>query len=79
MKDYLRIHTTAEKIMTLLSFAKLEELLPAQNFVRVHRSFLVALDKIDHIEKNRIQIADQIIPISDTYAEDFYKMLKGLQ
>lgn len=79
MKDYLRIHTPDEKIMTLLSFAKLEELLPAQEFARVHRSFLVAIDKIDHIEKNRIQIADQLIPISDTYAETFYKLLKGLQ
>lgn len=79
MKDYLRIHTAEEKIMTLLNFAKLEELLPAQDFARVHRSFLVAIDKIDHIEKNRIQIADQIIPISDTYAEAFYKMLKGFQ
>jgi DNA-binding LytR/AlgR family response regulator len=79
MKDYLRIHTREEKIMTLLSFAKLEELLPAQDFARVHRSFLVAIDKIDHIEKNRIQIVDQIIPISDTYADAFYKMLKGLQ
>ncbi|MBC6608811.1 response regulator transcription factor [Hymenobacter sp. BT188] len=77
MKDYLRIHTRQEKIMTLLSFAKLEEILPAQEFVRVHRSFLVALDKIDHIEKNRIQIADQLIPISDTYAEAFYNKLTG--
>ena len=79
MKDYLRIHTRDEKIMTLLSFAKLEELLPALAFARVHRSFLVALDKIDHIEKSRIQIADQTIPISDTYAEAFYNMLKGMQ
>ena len=79
MKDYLRIHTRTEKIMTLLSFAKLEELLPAQDFVRVHRSFLVSIDKIDHIEKNRIQMANRIIPISDTYAESFYKLLKGFQ
>jgi DNA-binding LytR/AlgR family response regulator len=79
MKDYLRIHTREEKIMTLLNFAKLEELLPSQDFVRVHKSFLVAIDKIDHIEKNRIQIGDQIIPISDTYGEAFYKLLKGLQ
>ncbi|MDB5197922.1 MAG: chemotaxis protein CheY [Flaviaesturariibacter sp.] len=77
MKDYLRIHTAAEKIMTLLSFAKLEELLPAPRFARVHRSFLVAINKIDHIEKNRIWIADQIITISDTYADAFYKLLKG--
>lgn len=79
MKDYLRIHTTEEKIMTLLNFAKLEELLPSTYFVRVHRSFLIAIDKIDHIEKNRIWIADQIIPISDTYSESFFKMLRGIQ
>jgi DNA-binding LytR/AlgR family response regulator len=79
MKDYLRIHTSEEKIMTLLNFAKLEELLPQQDFARVHRSYLVAIDKIDHIEKNRIRIAGQVIPISDTYGDSFHKMLKGLQ
>ena len=78
MKDYLRIHTKEEKIMTLLNFAQLEELLPAPDFARVHRSFLVAIDKIDHIEKNRIRIADVVIPISDTYAEGFYNKLKGI-
>lgn len=75
MKDYLRIHTPKEKIMTLMSFAKLEEFLPANNFVRVHKSFMVAIDKIDHIERNRIRIADQVIPISDTYKEEFFKKL----
>lgn len=77
MKDYLRIHTSKEKIMTLLSFAKLEELLPDKKFVRVHRSFMVAVEKIDHIEKNRIRIGDKIIPISNTYASTFFKILKG--
>lgn len=79
MKDYVRIHTAKERIMTLLSFARLEEMLPASKFARVHRSFIVAIDKIDHIERKRIKISDQIIPISDTYAEAFFKMLKGLQ
>lgn len=78
VKDYIRIHTTKEKIMTLLSFARLMELLPEQKFLRVHRSFMVALDKIDHIEKNRITIGDQNIPISDTYADAFFKKLGGL-
>jgi two-component system, LytTR family, response regulator len=78
VKDYLRIHTADEKIMTLLNFAKLEALLPSPHFVRVHRSFLVAIHKIDYIDKNRIWIADQVIPISDTYADTFHKMLKGL-
>ncbi|MDB5232432.1 MAG: chemotaxis protein CheY [Chitinophagaceae bacterium] len=78
MKDYLRIHTRGEKIMTLLSFAKLEELLPLAEFARVHRSFLVAVNKIDHIEKNRIRIGDQIIPVSDSYADAFHKKIRGL-
>jgi DNA-binding LytR/AlgR family response regulator len=79
MRDYLRIHTSKERILTLLNFARLEELLPAGKFARVHRSFMVAIDKIAHIEKKRIKIADQFIPISDTYADAFYKMLRGLQ
>ena len=78
MKEYIRIHTTKEKIMTLLSFAKLAELLPEQKFSRVHRSFVVALDKIDHIEKNRIRIGGQDIPISDTYEDAFFKKLGDL-
>jgi len=78
MKDYLGIHTVQERIMTLLSFAQLEELLPARDFARVHRSFMVAIDKIDHIEKNRIRIAGQIIPVSVTYGDSFYKKLRGL-
>ncbi|RYU90705.1 response regulator transcription factor [Mucilaginibacter terrigena] len=77
-RDYLQIHTAKEKIMTLLNFAKLEELLPTRGFARVHRSYMVAIDKIDHIEKNRIKIADQLIPVSDTYAEAFYRMLRGI-
>ena len=77
MKDYLRIHTSKEKIMTLLSFAKLEEQLPDKKFVRVHRSFVVALEKINHVERNRIKIADKIIPIGKTYADAFFEKLKG--
>lgn len=79
VKDYLRIYTAEEKIMTLLNFASLEDLLPSRGFVRVHRSFLVAIDKIDYIEKNRIWIAGEMIPISETYAEAFHELLKGLQ
>jgi DNA-binding LytR/AlgR family response regulator len=77
MKDYIRIHTAEEKIMTLLNFTQLEELLPAQQFARVHRSFFVAIDKIEHIEKNKVRIGEHVIPISESYAEAFYKMLKG--
>lgn len=76
MKEYLRIHTKTEKIMILESFKNLEESLPSNNFIRVHKSYIVALDKIVSIEKNRITIGSSIIPISETYKEAFFMMLK---
>jgi len=76
MKEYLRIHTKTEKIMILESFKNLEELLPSHNFIRVHKSYIVALDKIVSIEKNRITIGSSIIPISETYKDAFFMILK---
>ena len=75
MNEYLRINTTKEKIMTLQNFKTMEESLPSENFVRVHKSFLVAIDKIDSVEKNRIKIGDKLIPVSNTYKDAFYLIL----
>ena len=77
MKDYLRLVTTNGNIMTLQRFKTYEEFLPAQRFVRVHKSYLVAVAKIESIERNRIKIKDKLIPISDTYKDGFYKLLEG--
>lgn len=76
MKDYLRICTIKEKIMVLLSFARLEEMLASDNFIRVHKSWMVSIRKINRVEKNRIYIADKIIPLSDTYKDDFFRRLR---
>jgi two-component system LytT family response regulator len=76
MKDYLRIICTDKKIMTLQSFAKIEESLPAKNFCRVHKSFIVAIDKIKSVERGVILIADQRIPTSNTYKEKFFSKIK---
>ena len=73
--DYLRITTSKERIMTLQNFKKIEEILPSQNFIRVHKSYMVALNKIESIEKNRIKILDKLIPISDTYKKGFFDVL----
>lgn len=76
MKDYLRIICTDKKIMTLQSFARIEESLPAKTFCRVHKSFIVAIDKIKSIERGVILIADQRIPVSNTYKENFFSKIK---
>jgi DNA-binding LytR/AlgR family response regulator len=74
-KEYLKIHTQNEKIMTLLSFKSIEEILPSDNFIRVHKSFIVAINKINSIERNRIIINKQYIPIGETYRDSFLLML----
>lgn len=79
MKDYLRIWTTNEKVMTLLSFKKLEELLPSEKFIRIHKSFLISIDKIENIERNRIKIAGERLPIGNSYRRQFYKTIENRQ
>jgi DNA-binding LytR/AlgR family response regulator len=77
MRDYMRIHTLHKKIMTLQGFSELEQLLPASLICRVHKSYMVAINKIDSIERSRIKIANQLIPISDTYREAFLQLING--
>lgn len=77
MRDYLRIHTVNKKIMTLLNFNEIDKLIPSTLVCRVHKSYMVALNKIDSIERNRIKIADQVIPISETYKDVFFQLING--
>ena len=77
MRDYLRIHTANKKIMTLQSFNELEQLLPAHLVCRVHKSYMIAINKIDAIERGRIKNADQLIPVSDTYKEAILQLINS--
>jgi DNA-binding LytR/AlgR family response regulator len=76
MGDYWRIVTQAKRIMSLMNAKRIEEILPETQFFRVHKSFFIALDKIDSIERNRIKIADKYIPISETYHKGFFEMVE---
>jgi len=77
MRDYLRIHTSNKKIMTLQSFSELEQLIPSHLVCRVHKSYMVAINKIESIERSRIKIADQLIPVSETYKEAFLQLINS--
>lgn len=77
LKDYISIFTSAERIITLQGMKKMEDALPEKHFVRVHKSYIVALNKIDSIERSRIQIGDKIIPVGDTYRDEFFKMIEN--
>ena len=71
MGDYRRIVTIQKRIMTLQTFKELTDLLPMDKFCRVHNSFVVSLEKIEKIERNRITIKEKLIPISESYLKEF--------
>ena len=76
MHEYIRIHLINDKpIMTLLSMKNIEEQLPSYTFMRVHRSFIVNLEKIKVIERNRIVFDNVYIPISEQYKDKFQEYL----
>ncbi len=77
MRDYLKIHTLHKKIMTLQSFSEIEKLIPSNLVCRVHKSYMVSLNKIESIERSRIKIGQEMIPVSDTYKEGFYQHINN--
>ena len=76
LKDYISIFTKTERVITLQPMKKMEESLPSGRFIRVHKSYIVSVDKIESIERSRILICDKIIPIGDTYRDNFFKMIE---
>lgn len=71
LREYVRIHTTNDKIMTLDTMKNMEELLPADLFIRIHKSFIVAFDKIKALHGNQVDIDDKItLPVGRTYKQE---------
>jgi two-component system, LytTR family, response regulator len=77
MRDYRKIHTVGKKIMTLQNFSEFEKIIPSTVLCRVHKSYMVALNKIETIERNRIKMGTHIIPISDTYKDVFFQVISN--
>jgi two-component system, LytTR family, response regulator len=75
MGDYRRIHTKDKRIMTLQTFKDFELNIPKNIICRVHKSFMVSLDKIVSVERDRIKIKDVLIPISETYKKEFLELI----
>ena len=77
LKDYVKIHTDEEPhpVLSLTSLKTLEEQLPADRFIRVHRSYIVQPSKIRTIERNRIVFGKEYIPISEGYRQAFFDFL----
>jgi DNA-binding LytR/AlgR family response regulator len=74
LKDYVKLYRQSDPdkpVLSLTSLKSLEEKLPANQFMRVHRSFIVALNNINAFTRNSVQIGSTVIPVSDQYKDVF--------
>ncbi|WP_400192310.1 LytR/AlgR family response regulator transcription factor [Hymenobacter sp. B81] len=77
MKEYLMIYTAdGSKILTLQSFRRVEEVLPPERFARIHKSFIVALGRIEHVERGKVQVAGRLLPVGDAYRDAFMGLIR---
>lgn len=77
LRDYVQFHIEGEtrSVISLMTMKAAEEVLPPDKFIRVHRSYIVSIDKINAIENNRVIIGKEYIPISEAYRERFTTIL----
>ena len=75
-RDYITIHTTSDKMMTFQTLRSFEETLPSDKFLRIHKSHLIAIDKISAIENNRILINNTFLPIGEVYRDHVFTKLQ---
>ncbi len=73
LRDYIGFHTTGGKLLTLASMRNLETILPADQFIRIHKSYLINKTKIDFVEKGQVVINNVALPIGNAYRESFLK------
>jgi DNA-binding LytR/AlgR family response regulator len=78
MKDYTQIYIKGrpEPILTLNNLKSFSSKLPSEEFIRVHRSYIISLTHIDSIARNEIYIGKKIIPIGDSFKDDFYQIVE---
>lgn len=73
--DYIKIHLQDKHLVTNLSMKKMEELLPSDQFFRIHKSFIVRLDQIQSIEGNQLEIAGNKLPIGNNFRQEFQELI----
>ncbi len=70
MEDYIRIHISGEKpVLTLMTLKKVLQMLPEKQFIRIHRSYVVAVSKIKAIQHKKLQLETVLLPVGDSYAD----------
>ncbi len=77
MGDYVKVCLTGRKLIVHMTLQRLVEQLPVHKFMRIHKSFLISLDRIDFVEGNFVSIDQHQIPIGQTFRNEFFDRLHG--
>lgn len=75
LDDYIKIHIKPTPVLTLMTLKNMQEKLPQKEFVRVHRSYIVPLSKVEKFSKNKLVVAGKEIPIGSSYSDAYEKLL----
>ncbi len=75
LDDYIKIHIKPTPVLTLMTLKNMQEKLPQKEFVRVHRSYIVPINKVEKFSKNKLVVAGKEIPIGSSYADAYDKLL----
>jgi two-component system LytT family response regulator len=76
--DYVKVHTTRTKpLLTKDTLKRLAKELPTHTFIRIHRSYVVALQAIQYVEGNQVSVNDVMIPVSETYRKQLIELIRG--
>lgn len=75
LRDYIAIHLHTSRILTLESMKKMEELLPAGQFIRIHKSYIINKDKIEFLSRGKVIINKAHLPVGNTYKERFQQLI----
>ncbi|HNW72669.1 MAG: LytTR family DNA-binding domain-containing protein [Bacteroidales bacterium] len=76
--DYVKIHTTDKMIVSYQSLKNIETLLPPKQFPRIHKSFIIALSRIDLIEGNQVKIRDRMLPVGTNFKNEFERLIRSI-
>jgi DNA-binding LytR/AlgR family response regulator len=78
LADYVNIHTKDARHTVLATMKSIEAKLPAKDFIRIHRSYIVRLDQVSEIEENAVNVAGKLLPVSRSHKDDLFSRLKLL-
>lgn len=77
LNNYVVLHLPGQRITTYQTLRELAETLPQPPFLRVHKSYIVSLDHVRLVDGNTLYVQDKLIPVSDTYREALYRLVRG--